>query len=50
MSSWWSALNPFAEVQAEEAKDDDKKDDKEEEESTNPNSPLISLNSIDVCR
>jgi hypothetical protein len=37
MSSWWSSLNPFAGVNAEEAKDDDK-DNKDEakEKSTAP--------------
>jgi hypothetical protein len=36
MSSWWSSLNPFAGVNAEEAQDDDKdKKDEGEEKSTN---------------
>jgi hypothetical protein len=35
MSSWWSSLNPFAGVNAEEAQDDDKdKKDEGEEKST----------------
>lgn len=36
MSSWWSALNPFAEVQAEEANEDDKNDNDEEERNCPP--------------
>jgi hypothetical protein len=42
MSSWWSSLNPFAGVNAEEAQDDDKdkKDEGEEKSTTLSNWPL----------
>jgi hypothetical protein len=37
MSSWWSALNPFVEVRAEEAhEEEDEKDSKEAESGTIP--------------
>jgi len=41
MSSWWSSLNPFAGVNAEEAQDDHKRESKDDgdENGTNPNWP-----------
>jgi hypothetical protein len=32
MSSWWSGLNPFVEVHADESKDDEKEEEEEPEE------------------
>jgi hypothetical protein len=32
MSSWWSSLNPFVEVNADESKDEEKEEKEEPEE------------------
>jgi hypothetical protein len=34
MSSWWSALNPFVQVHAEEAKEEEKDSEDSEDKST----------------
>lgn len=40
MSSWWSALNPFVELRAEEAHDEKEKEDESEEGGDDEGIPL----------
>jgi hypothetical protein len=57
MSSWWSSLNPFVEVHAEEAADEgveendsEEKEEGGDDESTHPNPLSYDLNVADDSR